>query len=193
MELYRRAQDQFDATLASVPADRWDVPSACAEWTVRDIAGHVAWAQNQLRAWATGEEYPDRSGAPGSAHPAGLAGADPVATWRAAREKSVATLSKDTLDRTTPIPGLGDVPLIDVVSLLVTDTVAHTWDIGHALGATVHIEPPLVAAAFEWAQANVVRRPGFFGPALEPPADADDQTRMLAYLGRAPWQPVGSA
>jgi hypothetical protein len=34
--------------------------------------------------------------------------------------------------------------------------------------------------------------PGFFGPELTPPPDADEQTRWLAYLGRAAWQPVAA-
>lgn len=190
MKLYRQAQDEFDAVLAAVRPDQWDAPSACTEWAVRDVAGHVIWGQHQMRAWATGAEYTDRTGAPGSPHPAVHAGDDPVATWRAAREASVATLTEDALARPTSITGIGEVPLAAVVTLLITDQVAHTWDIGHALEMDVRLDPALVAVAFDWARANVVRAPGFFGPELTPPADADEQTRMLAFLGRAAWQPV---
>lgn len=190
LDSYRRAQDGFDAVLAAVPAERWDAPSHCSEWTVRDVAGHVIWGQHQMRAWATGEEYTERAGAPGSPHPAGMAGEDPVATWRAAREVSVATLTEDALARTTTLTGLGEVPLTAVITLLVTDHVVHTWDIGHAVGIDVRLDPGLVSLAFAWARENVVRRPGFFGQEVTPPADADEQTRMLAYLGRVAWQPA---
>ena len=190
LERYRLAQDGFDAVVAAVPADRWEAVSACAEWTVRDVAGHVVWGQLQMRAWATGEPDPERTGAPGSSRPAALAGADPVAAWRAARAESVPTLTPQALTRTTSITGLGDVPLVAVLTLLVTDTVVHTWDIGHALGMAVALDPALVAVAFDWAKANVVRRPGYFGPELTAPSGADEQTRMLAYLGRAAWQPA---
>lgn len=111
MEQYRLAQDGFDAVLAAVPADRWEAPSACAEWTVRDVAGHVIWGQHQLRAWATGEDDPERTGAPGSPHPGEMAGADPVATWRAARAAAVPTLTERALARTVSINGLGEAPL----------------------------------------------------------------------------------
>jgi uncharacterized protein (TIGR03086 family) len=190
MELYRRAQDGFDAVLASVRPDQWDARSACAQWSVLDVAGHVIWGQRQMLAWATGEDYTERAGAPGSPHPAVTAGEDPVTTWRAARAESVATLTEETLARPTSIVGIGEVPLAAVVTLLITDHVAHTWDIGHALGMDVRLDRALVPVAFDWAQANVVRRPGFFGRELTPPADADEQTRMLAFLGRAAWQPV---
>lgn len=185
MAAYRRAQDGFDAVLASVAADRWDTPSPCAEWSVRDVAGHVIWGQHQLRAWATGDEYTDHAGAPGAPHPAVLTGADPLRAWREARAASTAALTDEALHRTTAIPGIGDVPLAAVVTLLITDLVAHTWDVGHPLGVAVRIDPALVDVAFDWARANVRRAPGFFGPELTPPGDADDQHRLLAFLGRA--------
>jgi uncharacterized protein (TIGR03086 family) len=190
MELYRRAQEGFDAVLAGVHPDRWDAPSACAQWSVRDVAGHVIWAQHQLRAWATGEDYTETAGTPGSPHPAVTAGEDPLMTWRAARAASVAMLTEQALARPTSIVGIGEVPLAAVVTLLITDHVAHTRDIGHALGTDVRLDRELVVVAFDWARANAVRWPGFFGPDLTPPADADEQTRMLAFLGRAAWQPV---
>jgi uncharacterized protein (TIGR03083 family) len=65
MTSYRRAQDGLDAMLAAVPADRWEAPSPCAGWTVRDVAGHLIWGQDQLRCWATGDAY-DEPGGPGS-------------------------------------------------------------------------------------------------------------------------------
>jgi uncharacterized protein (TIGR03086 family) len=183
MELYLRAQDGFDKVLTGVGPDQWDQPSACAEWSVRDVAGHVIWGQRQLRAWATGEEYGE-AGGPGTPHPGALAVGDPVALWRAARDAATPTLTAETLARPTAIPGIGEVPLAAIVALLTTDTVTHTWDIGHPLGADVTLDPAVVSAAFEWSRANIMRRPGFFGPELTPPAGADEQTRLLAFLGR---------
>ena len=39
-------------------------------------------------------------------------------------------------------------------------------------------------------RGNILRVPGFFGPELAPPPDIDEQTRWLAFLGRAAWKPV---
>ena len=182
VELYRRAQDGFDTVLAGVGADQWNVPSTCTEWSVRDVAGHVIWAQRQLRAWATGEDYAEVGG-PGSEHPAAVVPGDPVAAWRAAREAADATLTEETLK--IPVAAMGGMPLAAIVALLTTDTVTHGWDIGHALGQDVKLDPDVVSAAFDWSRANVMRRPGFFGPELSAPEGADEQTRMLAFLGRA--------
>jgi uncharacterized protein (TIGR03086 family) len=185
MELYRQAQDEFDKTLTTVAPSDWDTPSACADWTVRDVAGHVIWGQRQLAAWATGGTDPSPEGAPGTPHPAVMTGDDPLATWRSARAEADAALTTESLARLTTIPGMGEVPLVAIVALLTCDLTAHTWDIGHPLGQAVRLPAPLVAASHGWALAHLVRRPGFFGPELTPPPDADDQTRMLAFLGRA--------
>jgi uncharacterized protein (TIGR03086 family) len=190
MDAYRRAQDGFDAVLVAVPADRWDTPSACEQWTVRDVAGHVIWAQEQLRHWATGEPYGVRDGAPGAPHPGVLAGDDPLATWRAARAAAGASLSGDALTRRVALPGIGEQPVSAIVNLLIADHVAHAWDIGHGIGLDVRVDPSLVPVSLAWARDHVIRAPGFFGPELTPPPDADEQTRWLAYLGRAAWQPV---
>jgi uncharacterized protein (TIGR03086 family) len=190
MQQYRRAQDDFDAVLAAVRPDQWDAPSACSEWTVRDVAGHVIWGQRQMRAWATGADYADGRGAPGAPHPGELTGPDPVAVWRAARAESVSALTPEALGRTTSITGMGEVSIAAIVTLLTTDFVAHTWDIGHPLGMAVRLDPALVTLAFDWARSNMVRRPGFFGLELTPPAGSDEQTRMLAFLGRAAWRPA---
>ncbi|NIH84379.1 uncharacterized protein (TIGR03086 family) [Amycolatopsis granulosa] len=185
MERYRRAQDGLDGVLAAVPAGRWDAPSRCAEWSVRDVAGHLIWGQWQMRSWATGEAGPDRAGAPGSPHPGALTGDDPVSAWRAARAASMPELTGKALARPTRITGIGDVPLAAVVPLMITDTITHTWDIGRALGMDVRLDADLVALAGDWARAHVVRRPGYFGPEVPPPDGADAQTRLLAFLGRA--------
>jgi uncharacterized protein (TIGR03086 family) len=184
-ELYRRAQDGFDAVITAVGREQWEQPSTCIGWTVRDVAGHVIWGQHQMRAWATGAEYTDTSGAPGSPHPAVVAGEDPVASWRAAREAAAAALTGKAFARTVSLPGIGEVPLAAVVTLLITDQVTHSWDIGHALARDVRLDPELVEVAFAWARKNVVRASGFFGPELAPPEGGDEQARMLAFLGRA--------
>jgi uncharacterized protein (TIGR03086 family) len=192
MASYRRAQDGFDTMLASVPADQWEVPSTCADWTVRDVAGHVIWGQDQLWCWATGETYDGPEGGPGSPHPSELARDDPLATWRRARAACAAVLTDETLARIISLAGLGDRTIESMVTIVFNDTLIHTWDIGHASGIDVSPPSDLVAASHAWAHDSVLRLPGFIGPELAPPLAADEQTRWLAFLGRAAWEPVAA-
>jgi uncharacterized protein (TIGR03086 family) len=190
MEAYRRAQDGFEAMLAAVPADMWEAPSPCPGWTLRDVAGHLIWGQEQMRHWATGQDYTVTTGAPGAPSPGEMAAGDPLEIWRAARADSVKTLTEEAIGRTVELPGLGTVPLTRMITVWWNDQLIHTWDIGHGLGAEVRLDPELVAASQAFFKDSVLRRPGFFGPELPPPADAGEQTRLLAFLGRAPWRPV---
>lgn len=184
LEEYRRAQDGFDAVLAAVPGDGWDQPSRCEAWSVRDVAGHVVWGQRQLRAWATGQRDDDRAGAPGAPHAGTTVGEDPLTTWREARAAARETLDEDSLRRTLVLPYLGETSVGAMLTVLVTDHLAHTWDIEHALGLGIKLDAELIPGSFAWARANIVRMPGFFGPERTP-AHNDEQTRWLAYLGRA--------
>ncbi len=190
LDRYRRAEDQFDAVMAAVPSVSWDGPSACTEWTLRDVAGHVIWAQHQVRHWATGSTYAGPVGGPGSPHPRALAESDPLAIWRAARTAAELVLDDTVLEQPVPIPGLDDPPLSAMIELLVTDHLAHAWDIASGAGLDLRLPDDLVAASLEWARGRVTRAPGFIGPELAAPHQADVQTRWLAYLGRAAFRPV---
>lgn len=193
MESYRRAQDGFDAVLAAVPVNRWDAPSACAEWTVRDVAGHIVWGQNQMRAWATGTEYGASTGFPGSTNPGSLAGDDPVATWREARTAADPALTPGAIGRQITVEGLGEVPLAVMVEILTNDLLIHGWDIAAGAGVAADLDAGLVSDATVWAHRGIVRRPGFFGAEQPAPDGADEQARLMAYLGRNPAAPVPAA
>lgn len=185
LDNYRRAQDDFDATVAAVPAERWDDHSACAKWTNRDVMGHVVWGQELLRHCAAGQPYESRTGAPGAPNPGVLVPGDPVAAWRAARASSVAALTEEALAR--PIPGgvFAGAPLAAFVRAVTTDFLAHRWDIGSAVGLDVRLAEALLPDSWAWARENIkFRDPDFIGPELTPPPGADEQTRYLAYLGR---------
>ncbi|ADD39919.1 TIGR03086 family metal-binding protein [Stackebrandtia nassauensis] len=193
MTAYRRAQDGFDQVMAAVGDEQWDRPSTCAEWTIRDVAGHVIWGQRQLRAWAVGEEYESPTGFPGSSKPGELAADDPLATWRTARAAADEALTDETLARVVTIGGpVGDIPVIGVAELLTTDLLGHSWDIGHAAGQDVRLDAELLPGSMEWSRKYVSRSAALFGPEVTPEADADDQDRLLAYLGRRPGQHLAS-
>jgi uncharacterized protein (TIGR03086 family) len=184
LQRYTRAQDGFDRIVAAVPPDRWDTRSACPEWTLRDVLGHVVWGQELVRHLATGRTYASTVGAPGAPDPGQLIGADPVGTWRAARAATDPTLTPAALAGIVHLRAFGDGPLEGFLTALVTDFLAHTWDIADPLGIDVRLASDLVPGCFEWARRNVQRVPGGIGPDLVPPPGADAQTRLLAFLGR---------
>lgn len=190
-----RAQDLFDSVIEALPDDGWDQPSACAEWTARDVAGHIIWGQHLVRHWAVGEEYADTAGAPASPHPrpGTVAGPDPVAAWRDARRRSVAVLDAAALDRWVATRAFGRISMREFLVAQQTDTLVHAWDIGHPAGMAVRFDPDLTDLVFAWSRAHITRIPGAIGAELHPPAGSDKQTRLLAFLGRIAWRSAGQA
>jgi uncharacterized protein (TIGR03086 family) len=75
-----------------------------------------------------------------------------------------------------------------VDGFLCFDQVIHGWDLARATGQDEQIAPDelkRIAADVE-GMGDMLRSPGVCGPAVEPPPDADEQTRLLCTLGRRP-------
>ncbi|MGI8875762.1 MAG: TIGR03086 family protein, partial [Egibacteraceae bacterium] len=72
---------------------------------------------------------------------------------------------------------------------LSVDLVIHRWDLARAAGLDDELAPDDVARLRDTAQGfgDALRESGACGPALEPPPGADEQTRLLAFLGRKAW------
>ena len=182
MSDYRRALEGFDTIARGVPSDRWLSQSPCAEWKAIDVAGHVIGGQHMVRVWATGASQP--ANRPSLRE---LASDDPVAAWTSAKEASLAALTPEALDRVIRTQNFGEVRLGAFIQTFILDVIVHTWDLAQASGQQVVLPPDLVHACFEWAkrQEKHLRDRGLVGPAQPAPADADEQTRLMAFLGRA--------
>jgi uncharacterized protein (TIGR03086 family) len=65
------------------------------------------------------------------------------------------------------------------------DLAIHGWDLSRATGQDDQIDPDMIPHL--WRSIESIGEAGIrfgFGPALDPPPGADEQTRLLAYLGR---------
>ncbi|MQY09785.1 TIGR03086 family metal-binding protein [Actinomadura macrotermitis] len=178
---YQRALDRFEGVLGGVAGNGWDAASPCAGWTARDVAGHVTGGQHLVRALATGTPVPDVNHDPGR-----FCTGDALLAWRTARKETEAALTAEALRRPVPVGGLGELPLADFLEGYILEPLVHTWDLAVATGQPSRLDPDLVHHAFATAQmvAAAMRREGHLAPALPAPRGADEQTRLLAFLGR---------
>ncbi|QXJ20086.1 TIGR03086 family protein [Actinomadura graeca] len=185
---YHRALDLFEGLLAGAPRDSWDAPTPCGRWTARDLAGHVTGGQHLIRALASGEPAPDTTEAPARFVPG-----DVLMAWRTARKQSAASLTPDALRRLVPVSGLGELPLVDFLGGYVLEPLVHAWDLAVATGQPTRLDRDLVHHAFATAQliAAPLRADGRLAPPLRAPQGADEQTRLLSFLGRP--QPASTA
>lgn len=173
---YRRLSRRFADLVAAVPPDRWDDPTPCEDWSVRQLVGHVVQTQSIFRKLVGREQIatPDVA-------------TDPAGAWEAARTVILADL-EDPQRATAEFDGVTGRSTFEraVDRFLCIDLVVHGWDLARATGQDDRIPPEDLAhvRAHTEALSDLLRSPGAFGPPVEPPAGADEQTRLLAFLGR---------
>ncbi len=65
--------------------------------------------------------------------------------------------------------------------------VGHTWDLARATGQDERLDPEGVSTALTFLVPidEAIRRPGGFAAKIDPPAGADEQTRLLNFCGRS--------
>ena len=76
----------------------------------------------------------------------------------------------------------------DAIQAALDNPEMHTWDLARATGLDETLDPEAVhrfVARMEAADA-AMRATGHYGPRVEVPADADEQTRLIAFVGRQP-------
>lgn len=175
---YRRLAQAFADKIAAVPADGWTAPTPCPDWSARDLVGHVVTTQGMFLGFI-GQELGDIPSAKD----------DPAAAWDAARARVQASLDDPATAGTEFESFFGPTTFAEAVNrFLCFDLVVHGWDLARATGQDEAIAAEDVARVREQAEAfgPAMRSPGAMGPEVEAPEGADDQARLLAFLGRRP-------
>jgi uncharacterized protein (TIGR03086 family) len=182
-ESYEHAVDGFARRLALVTESRWAGPTPCADWSVRDLVAHVLDEQLWIPPLLSGETIAEV----GHRFSGDQIGRDPAAAWADARGAAVTALAVPGVEQRVVQLSFGASTVADYVRHVSVDTVVHTWDLARAVGGDETLDPADVAAALTALapMVEVFRTAGVFGPALPVVDDADEQTRLLALLGRA--------
>lgn len=167
--------DGFDARVQAAPADAWDRPSPCSEWTARNVVEHVA---NNLLHFG--------GALSGTSHPPVADSESAPEAWARAKAAFVPVL--DTADLSQVVTGpFGPMPAEQLIGrVLATDVLVHTWDLARAVGGDENLPADIVAGAYSGLKPidAMLRQSGVFGPKVEAPEGADLQTEFLAFLGR---------
>jgi uncharacterized protein (TIGR03086 family) len=112
---------------------------------------------------------------------------DPAQMWTDAYDY-MQVLLQDPETLAKPVSGpTGPTPFEQMLGALIAmDTHIHTWDLARAVGGDERLDPNVVRFAQGMLEPmdEMIRRPGVFGPKLQPPAGADEQTQLLYFLGR---------
>ena len=176
---YSKVADTFNQRVAGVPEGAWDNPAPCEGWVARDVVGHlVEW----LPAFFVGMWGLEPLQVPSVDD-------DPAAAWAAVDAFFRAALADPDLatsERDTP---MGTKTFEDAFDMIGTsDILIHTWDLARATGQDETLDADEVHTWVEGMEATdqLLRNSGHYGPRVPVADDADEQTRLIAFLGRQP-------
>jgi uncharacterized protein (TIGR03086 family) len=178
---FRRASEGFVERGRQIGRDQWSAPTPCTEWNVRMLVNHVAgeylWVPEML-AGRTIAEVGDRLDGD-------VLGDDPLQTLINARDAALAAIDAPGALETTAHLSFGDLPAGEYVKQMALDSVIHTWDLAHGIGADDTLDPELVDLSYADLQtsAEAWRAAGVFGPE-KAASGGSTQAKLLALTGR---------
>jgi uncharacterized protein (TIGR03086 family) len=176
-ERYARITGQFTDRVLAVPTGGWNNPSPCTDWTARDVVGHLTdWIQGFFE--PVGVKFPTVPSVQD----------DPVVAWVTVQEAIANALADPDMAVKQVETPFGEQSFAETVDMIVTgDVFTHTWDLSRATGQSETLDPEQLQRMIAGMGAipeEAMRADGMFGPQIDVPDDADDQTRFLAYVGR---------
>lgn len=177
---YRKVAGQFTQVVTAVPAAAWDDPAPCSGWVARDVVRHmVDWMPPFLESGAR-IELP--KGPP--------VDDDPVAAWTVL-DDAIQLLLDDPQIATAEFvhEQAGRHTIEDAVAMFfLGDVLIHTWDVARATGGDETLDPDEAHRMLADSEPydEMLRSSGHYGPRVIVPDDADEQTRLIAFMGRQP-------
>lgn len=175
--LYRGATIRAIEVARAIRPEQLDDPTPCSEWSVQDLLEHLVGGTRYLGAALGGEVTEELS--PGTAEhfASGVAGClDRLEDPASLEHRSLSPLGFEWSGA-------------EAAAGTFMDVLVHTWDLATATGQDPHLDPALVEACIAIFLPDTPERgraAGLVGPAIDVPADASPQDRLLAAMGRRP-------
>jgi uncharacterized protein (TIGR03086 family) len=176
---YKKVAGRFTQRARSVPEGAWDNPAPCEGWVARDVVRHmVEWmpgffSSNAGLELATGSPVDE----------------DPAAAWEVLSDSIQGALDEPAIAAREFEMRMGRYTIEDAVATFcIGDVLVHTWDLARATGLDETLDADEVHRMVEAMEPidALLRQSGQYGPRVDVPHDADEQTRLIAFTGRQP-------
>ena len=176
---YRKVSATFTQKVNEVPADAWDNPSPVDGWVARDVVGHlVEW----LPAFFFGTWDIEAEPIPSPA-------TEPARSWAVLNETIQRALDDPAVAQSERDVRFGRASFESTIDMICTaDVLIHTWDLARATGLDETLDAAEVHRFVDSMEPmdQMLRDSGHYGPRVPVGPDADEQTRLIAFLGRQP-------
>jgi len=164
-----KALDQAGQALDTVSDDNLDNGTPCSDWTVRQLASHVATGPGTWARMTRGEDV-DWSAIPE------VEDGQWGQTFRAGADELLAAIKELPEDQRGS------------AGFQVAEYAVHSWDLVRGTGADVPLDDSLAEAGLVAMQGGLTdeNRTGAFGSEVSAPAGAGAYERLAAFSGRDP-------
>ncbi|MER7270083.1 TIGR03086 family metal-binding protein [Micromonospora carbonacea] len=178
-ELLADAAPRAVAVVRAISDDQFDLPTPCADYTVRDLLGHLFQVVVNFQAMAAREsaDWADKT--------------DRLTDgWRdrfAAETERLVAAWADPAALEGVSPGMG-LPQETIGDMALIDLTVHAWDLARATGQPYEAAPAVIATldAFMDRMGEMGQQQGAFAAPVTAPPNATDLERAVARMGRDP-------
>ena len=160
---------------------QWDSASPCPEWDARVVVEHVIGFHDALLLGPLGAK-PHRPRE------------DTAVRWSVTVSAIVAVFDEIGASTLASVRAATGQELRDLLPMLTTEMLVHTWDLACAVGAERTLNADLCEAAFELARSNQeqIGASGMFATPVAVAEDASVADKLIALLCRDPAWPVST-
>ncbi|MFF3853242.1 TIGR03086 family metal-binding protein [Micromonospora sp. NPDC002575] len=182
-ELLADAAPRAVAVVRAISDDQFDLPTPCADYSVRDLLGHLFQVVVNFQELAARRpvDWADKT--------------DRLTDgWRdrfAAETQRLVTAWADPAALEGVSPGMG-LPQETVGEMALIDLTVHAWDLARATGQPYEAAPAVIATlvAFMDRMGEMGQRMGAFAAPVTAPPNATPLDLVLTRMGRHPhWSP----
>ncbi len=169
----------FTRRVEAVPPGAWDDPAPCEGWVARDVVRHLV-------EWIPAFFYPQWDVVAGTTP---TADEDPAGAWASLDATLRGALADPAVAQAERDTRMGRRTFAETLDMIATtDVFLHTWDLARATGGDERLDPDEVHTLYEGMLPldEMLRTSGHYGARVEVSTDADEQTKLLAFIGRVP-------
>jgi uncharacterized protein (TIGR03086 family) len=179
--LHEEALQSTHRYVAGIDATQWQLPTPCAAWNLRQLVNHLVAGDRWVRELGLGRTIEDV----GTTLDGDLLHDDPIAAHQdAVTGAATAFATDDAMTRLWPLP-YSPRPGRVYARQRFIDVLIHGWDVATASGQDTRLPADLVAACLAIVEERPQIRAQWGFSEVDTPADADPQTRLLAFAGRS--------